>query len=143
MLYYNSKKIIVKAFVFLCKKRGVIRHPSRYFHLESFLLVVSRDIRIRCLIGTEIIKSSVWTTTLIPVAGRDTFCVKGVEIILLHDSTTFYGALTPRILLSCIYIILPLLSNPIMRLPLSPCVWSILPYRTVHEPLARLAHATH
>ena len=80
-------------------------HPSKHALIESFLLVVSRGIQLKCLIGTEIVKSSVWTTTLIPVAGRDTFCVKGVEIILLHDSTTFYGALTPRILLSCIYII--------------------------------------
>ena len=76
---------------------------SKWLTIESFLLVVSRGIQLKCLICTEIIKSPVWTTTLIPVAGRDTFCVKCVEVNLFHVSTTFYGALTPKTLLSYTY----------------------------------------
>ena len=37
---------------------------------ESFLLVVSRDTQLRCLIGVDIFKSSTWTTASLPAAGR-------------------------------------------------------------------------
>ena len=54
------------------------------------MLVVSRDIQLRCHIGAEIIKSPAWTTTLSLLQGAAPLMPKAMEFILLHMQHNFY-----------------------------------------------------
>ena len=57
---------------------------------ESFLLVVSRDIQLRYHLGSEIIKSSEWTTASFQLPDAASCVPVVVDFILLHTQLNFF-----------------------------------------------------